>query len=94
MVYSLDPTLLRPGGRYKAFIRGHFLVLDIDNHRASVDSIADSYRFFASWEKLPEEVPQALPSLCASSRVEGGCTEEPEQNRHRWTKLPQISGGV
>jgi hypothetical protein len=40
--YLLDLALWRPGGRYKAFIRGRFLVLDID--RKPADLAADPER--------------------------------------------------
>jgi hypothetical protein len=36
--YRLDPSLWRPGGRYKAFIRGRFLVLDIDRKPADISA--------------------------------------------------------
>jgi hypothetical protein len=42
------------------------LCLDIDNHKAGVDGIADLYRLFESWGKLRTDLPLALRSLPTS----------------------------
>jgi hypothetical protein len=50
--YFLDSALWKPGGRYKAFIRGRFLVLDIDRKPADISADperGDGLKNFERW---------------------------------------------
>jgi hypothetical protein len=66
--YSLDPALWKPGGRYKAFIRGRFLVLDIDRKPANIRTDpehGDGLKNFEQWLNRIGKPPDLRPlELC------------------------------
>jgi hypothetical protein len=62
--YHLDPALWRPSGRYKAFIRGRFLVLDIDRKPADISADperGDGLRNFERWLERVGKPPDMRP---------------------------------
>jgi hypothetical protein len=54
---------LHPGQPYKAFIRGRFLVLDIDRHPGKPDGLASLYAWFRSLGIDREELPIYLQDI-------------------------------
>jgi hypothetical protein len=72
--YTLGPTLWRYGERYKAFIRGRFLCLDIDRKPADIaadpehgDGLRNFEAFLNRVGKPPALRPQALRDIAAGS---------------------------
>lgn len=57
-------TPIEQGKRYKAYIRGRFLCLDIDRgHKSGVDGVANLYNLFESMEKPRHLLPPYLRDI-------------------------------
>jgi hypothetical protein len=84
---------IEPGRRYKVFIRGRFLCLDIDrNHKDGKDGIAELY---AHLETIGE--PRELLPACLKDIDRGSFpffTETPSGGLHLWFKYagPYVTG--
>jgi hypothetical protein len=57
--YSLDLPL-QEGGRYKAFLRGKFLALDIDRHEGKPDGVSEFYKLCERLGKTRRTLPNCL----------------------------------
>jgi hypothetical protein len=92
--YSASPAF-EQGKRYKVFIRGRYLVLDIDrNHKDGVDGVSQLYAYLESVGKPRALLPSYLVDIDKGSFP--FYTETPSGGLHLWFKYsgPYVVGSL